>query len=285
MSALLLAATIGMPMVWAQRADRAERSRAAVERMTVPARTSDSTRDAVRARVQNGRSAIAGKSLTSRDATDPVATQRRQAPGVTQVNLFDLSREAYFVLTEAMPAGTIVQFFLALPHSQSDTEWELAFEARQAGEELPVGFSFYLPAIKTLGDFWKSGATTYTVVVTRPGEAESYSSFDFGTKGYVRTAVDMPNILPRIESWREFVNGDGNTIVEIKGLFQTGMTTYVVFEDQVAPASAINVIDANTIHVTLNALPNFDLTSMLSYQLTVGQDEWSDVMPFRHTPR
>ncbi len=284
-SSIFAAAALCAPLLFGQRAERAEQSRAAVERMTRPAAVTDSARALVRAKLAQGRSKAMVRATTSRDAASPAATQDLQAPGVTQVNLFDLSREAYFVVTEPLKTGTTLQFYLTMGAEDSQNSQELAFWSREVTEEIPVGFSFYLPALRQLGDFWKGGLTAYTVVVTLPDGTQTSSSFDFPTGGYRRVAGDMQYISPRIESWREFIDGNGNNIVELKGLFLTGVKTYVVFEDQVAPANAIAVVDANTIQVNLNALPNFDTGAFLSYNLTVGQGEWSDVLAFRHTPR
>lgn len=269
---IALTAILAAPAFPADRAARTERSQALFERATRPAEFTKDVRSLVRA------AAAQRKSTQNRSAAAPKQAVLPMAPGVTQVNLFDSGREGYFVLTEVLPAGSTVQAYVVLPNNN-----ELGLEARNVVEDLPVGYSFILPGIKTLGDFWQTGLTTYYVVVTKPSGDQTMSATDFATKGYFRNLDDTSYMVPGINWYRQFTQ-DGAAYVEIKGRFITGVPTYVVFEDIVAPQEAINVIDSSTIQVNLNKVPNFDTTLMKGYLLTVGQDSWTDTYPFRYTP-
>lgn len=267
-----LTAILAAPAFPADRAARTERSQALFERATRPAEFTKDVRSLVRAAAAQRKSAQNRSAAAVKQAVLPMA------PGVTQVNLFDSGREAYFVLTEVLPAGSTVQAYVVLPNNN-----ELGLEARNVVEDLPVGYSFILPGIKTLGDFWQTGLTTYYVVVTKPSGDQTMSATDFATKGYFRDLTDTGYMVPGINWYRQFTQ-DGAAYVEIKGRFIAGVPTYVVFEDIVAPPEAINVIDSSTIQVNLNKVPNFDTTLMKGYLLTVGQDSWTDTYPFRYTP-
>jgi len=279
-STLAIVAALAAPAVWADRAERAERTRAQMSRYTTKAPVSEGARALVRSRISTtgpGRNSLRVAAQDQRGAYTP-------APGAVQVNLFDTGREAYFVATQTIPAGSTVQAFILLP----DKKQEWALESLNVTEDLPPGFSFFLPGIKTLGDFWQEGLTTYFVVVNT-GAGETLSQFDFATKGFFRNLSDTNLMVPGINSWRQFY-ADGSAFLEIKGRFQTGTPTDVVFEDIVAPQSAIQVIDSSTIQVNLSQVPNFDTSLMKSYLLTVGQfvnqdiGTWSDVAQFRFTP-
>ncbi len=285
-SSLALAAALASPMVWADRVQRAERTRAETERLTTSVPISESARALVRSQFRGNTSSLRARQLANLSATgEQQALQPLpQAPGVTQINLFDSAREAYFVVTRTIPVGSTVQAFIILP-AEPSAKQEWALENLRVDGDLQPGFSLALPGFRTLGDFWKSGLTTYTVVVTDPSGVQSMSSTDFTAKDYYRNAEDTSYMVPGINSSREFINGEGNTIVEIKGRFITGIRTDVVFEDIVAPQDTIQVIDSETIQVNVSRVPNFDLTLMKTYLLTVGQDSWTDVFPFRHTPR
>jgi len=269
----VLTSALALPWAMADRAERAERVNAAMSGKVVQARFKDSARAAVRsyaaARGKQGLRRAGGE----RSAMMPMA------PGVVQINLFDSGREAYFVLTEPLPAGSLVQAFIIPP----DNEQEWALESLEVQEALPAGYSFILPGIKTLGDFWQTGLTTYMVVVSQPGKPDSMSALDFATKGYFRDLADVDQMVPGIRWWRQFLSDNGHWL-EIKGRFLRDTTTYVVFEDIVAPQDAIQVQDEETIFVNLSKVPNFDLTLMKGYLLTVGQDSWTDTAPFRFTP-
>ena len=268
-------------MVWADRAQRAERTRAETERVTSHVPITESARALVRSQFRGSGPGLRTKQFTTRSAGTEEKSALAQAPGVTQVNLFDSAREAYFVVTRTIPTGSTIQAFIILPDEKQ--EWGL--EALRVDEDLQPGYSLTLPAIRTLGDFWQRGLTTYMVIVTDPGGTQTMSSTDFGTKNYFRNAEDTSFMVPGINSWREFTNGDGNTVVEIKGRFGRDTRTEVVFEDTVAPQDTIQVIDRETMQVNVSRVPNFDLSLMKDYLLTVGQDGWTDSFPFRHTPR
>ncbi len=261
----------------AERATRAERVQAQMAGKVVKAKFTESARTAARsfalARNKRGlRQALAEE----RGALPPF-----MAPGVIQINLFDSAREAFFVLTETLPKGSLVQFFILPP----DNEQEWALEALEADEDLPPGFSFFLPGLKTLGDFWQSGLTTYLVIVQTPDGRESASLTDFAAKGYFRDIVDVDYMIPGINWWRQFWSGSGHWL-EINGRFLPGEKTYVVFEDIVVPRDAIVQPQGSrdTILVDLTRVPNFDITLLKGYLLTVAQDRWSDTAPFRFTP-
>ncbi|MBI4891908.1 MAG: hypothetical protein HY821_14880 [Acidobacteria bacterium] len=272
-------AALAVPAIWAQRAERAERSKAILDARTEPGTFTPDARAMVRAAARQ-----AGSSSRAAAAADKSYSALPMAGGVTQVNLFDTGREAYFVLTEVMPAGSTVQAYIMLPKkNQNDPAVELPLEARNVIEDLPVGYSFYLTGIKTLGDFWPKGITTYYVVVTKPSGEKTMSATDFSARGYFRDIVDTSYVIPGINWYRQFVQ-DGSVFVEIKGRFLSSKLAYVVFEDIVAPQDAIKVVDDSTIVVNLSKVPNFDTTLMKGYLLTVGQDSWTDTYPFRYTP-
>lgn len=270
------ASLILMPAM-AERASRAERVQAEMAGKVVKAKFTESARTAARsfalARNKRGvRQAL---------ADERGALPRLMAPGVIQINLFDSGREAFFVLTETLPKGSLVQFFILPP----DNEQEWALEALEADEDLRPGFSFFLPGIKTLGDFWQSGLTTYLVIVQTPDGRESAALTDFAAKGYFRDINDVDMYVPGINWWRQFWSGSGHWL-EINGRFLPGEKTYVVFEDIVVPQDAIVQPQGSrdTILVDLARVPNFDITLMKGYLLTVGQDRWMDTAPFRFTP-
>lgn len=269
---ILVAAALAAPAAMAERATRAERVKAQMAGKVVPVKFTASARAAARA-IARARSTKGPLAAGSPAATMPMA------PGVVQINTFDSGREAFFVLTEPLPAGSVVQAFIYPP----DNEQEWALEALQVSEDLPAGFTFYLPGIRTLGDFWQKGLTTYTVIVSQPGKPDSISALDFSTAGYFRDLADTDQMVPGINWWRQFWSGDTHWL-EIKGRFVTNTKTYVVFEDIVAPPDAILVTDSETLYVNLSKVPNFDLTLMKGYLLTVAQAGWTDTAPFRFTP-
>ncbi|GEM_PF-2551930 len=272
-----LAAALAAPAVWADRAERAERSQAQLDRYTRKVPITAGARALVRSRI----AAMGTNRNAMRAAADNQPAALPPAPGLIQVNLFDTGREAYFVSTLVIPAGSTVQAFILLPDKQQ--EWGL--EARQVTEDLPVGFSFFLPGIKTLGDFWQTGLTTYFVVVSLPsGGGDTISQFDFATKGYFRNLSDTNFMVPGINWWRQFYGSDGSAYVEIKGRFMSNQPVDVIFEDIVAPRGAINQVDDSTVQVNVSQVPNFDTTLMKGYLLTVGQGGWSDVAQFRFSP-
>ncbi len=271
------AACLVLMPAMAERATRAERVQAQMAGKVVKAKFTESARKAARsfalARDKRGMR----RAAASQRGVLPEA----MAPGVVQINLFDSGREAYFVLTETLPMGSLVQFFILPP----DNEQEWAMEALEADEDLPPGFSFYLPGLKTLGDFWQSGLTTYLVIVETPDGAQSASAADFAGRGYFRDIVDVDYMVPGINSWRQFWSGAGHWL-EIQGRFIPDAKTYVVLEDIVVPQDAMwrQSGNSDTIMVNLAAVPNFDLELMKGYLLTVAQDGWTDTVQFRFTP-
>lgn len=272
-----LAACLVLPMAMAGRAERAERVRAAMAGKVVRGKFTDSARAAARAFAQ----ARGKRGLRQAAVAERGALPSAMAPGVVQINLFDSGREAYFVLTETLPAGSVVQAFILPP----DNEQEWALEALEASEDLPPGYSFFLPGIKTLGDFWQSGLTTYLVIVSQPGKPDSMSATDFAANGYFRDIVDVDMFVPRINWWKQFWHGSAHWL-EINGRFIPGKKIYVVLEDFVAPQEALWIPEdsSDTIFVDLARVPNFDLELMKGYLLTVAQDGWTDTAQFRFTP-
>lgn len=271
------AACLVLMPAMAERATRAERVQAQMAGKVVKAKFTESARKAARsfalARDKRGMR----RAAASQRGVLPEA----MAPGVVQINLFDSGREAYFVLTETLPKGSLVQFFILPP----DNEQEWAMEALEADEDLAPGFSFFLPGLKTLGDFWQSGLTTYLVIVETPDGEQSASATDFAGKGYYRDIVDVDYMVPGINSWRQFWSGAGHWL-EIQGRFIPDAKTYVVLEDIVVPQDAMwrQSGNSDTIMVNLAAVPNFDLELMKGYLLTVAQDGWTDTVQFRFTP-
>jgi hypothetical protein len=228
-----------------------------------------------------------------------------QAPGVVQINLFESynsGREAYFVATSYIPSGSTIQAFLVLPDDS-----ELDLEVVKFNYEISPGESFVLPDLKKTGFFWKYGLTNIGIEVTNPSGEKSVSIVDFPTAdwqgSYFRDVTDVQRMVPGIESYREYLE-DGKLKVEIKGRFLTASKPIVVFEDLVAPPSAITAPDSSTIIVDTTQLVGytydpsdstadsngmvkrtFDPTVMKGYLLTVGQGGYTDTLPFRHTPR
>lgn len=271
------AACLMLMPAMAERATRAERVQAQMAGKVVKAKFTESARTAARAFAQ----ARSKRGLRQAAANGLVPLPEKMAPGVVQINMFDSGREAYFVLTETLPKGSLVQFFILPP----DNEQEWALEALEADEDLQPGFSFYLPGIKTLGDFWQSGLTTYLVIVETPDKQRSFSATDFAAKGYFRDITDVDYLVPGINWWRQAWYGAGHWL-EISGRFVPDEKTYVVLEDIVVPQDAIWRAPGNTetIMVNLAAVPNFDLDLMKGYLLTVAQDGWTDTVQFRFTP-
>ncbi len=271
------AACLMLMPAMAERATRAERAQAQMAGKVVKAKFTESARAAARSFAQ----ARSKRGLRQAVAGEKGAQPQAMAPGVVQINMFDTGREAFFVLTETLPKGSRVQFFILPP----DQEQEWALESLEADEDLKPGFSFYLPGIKTLGDFWQTGLTTYLVIVQTPNGKESFSATDFAAKGYFRDIVDVDYMVPGINSWRQFWSGSGHWL-EISGRFLANTKTYVVLEDIVVPQDAIWRAPGNTdtIMVNLAAVPNFDIDLMKGYLLTVAQDGWTDTVQFRFTP-
>lgn len=269
---IAFAALLAAPAFPADRAERAERSKALFERATAPAKFSPDARALVRAAAAQRKAGAQSRAVVENQAVLPMA------PGLTQVNLFDSGREAYFVLTDVLPKGSTVQAYIVLPN---DTE--LGLEARNIVEDLPVGYSFILPGLKTLGDFWQTGLTTYYVVVTNPAGDKTMSATDFATKGYFRDIADTGFMIPGINWYRQY-SQDGALYVELKGRFLADKPAYAAFEDIVAPADAVTVLDASTVRINLSKIKLFDTTLMKGYLLTIGQDSWTDTYPFRYTP-
>lgn len=271
------AACLMLMPAMAERATRAERVQAQMAGKVVKAKFTESARAAARsfALARNKRG------LRQAAAQERGALPQAMAPGVVQINMFDTSREAFFVLTETLPKASLVQFFILPP----DNEQEWALESLEADEDLQPGFSFFLPAIKTLGDFWQSGLTTYLVIVQTPDGKQSFSATDYAAKGYFRDIVDVDRFVPGINWWRQFWSGSGHWL-EISGRFLPDAKTYVVLEDIVVPQDALWRAPGNTdtIMVNLAAVPNFDIDLMKGYLLTVGQDGWTDTVQYRFTP-
>lgn len=261
----------------AERATRAERVQAQMAGKVVKAKFTESARAAARTFAQ----ARSKRGLRQAAAGEKGVLPQAMAPGVVQINMFDTGREAFFVLTEPLPKGSRVQFFILPP----DNEQEWALESLEADEDLQPGFSFYLPGIKTLGDFWQTGLTTYLVIVQTPDGKQSFSATDFAAKGYFRDIVDVDYLVPGINWWRQFWSGAGHWL-EIQGRFLPDAKTYVVLEDFVVPQDAIWRAPGNkdTIMVNLAAVPNFDINLMKGYLLTVAQDGWTDTVQYRFTP-
>jgi len=265
----------------------AERVRSVRPGALAPAAGNDAARSLVRAAAAARRSPSAAKSRSA------AAAASATAPGVVQINIFDSAREAYFVCTETIPAGTYFQAFVVLPGGN-----EFALDSLKATEDLPAGYSLILPAIRSLGDFWQQGLTTYYVVVTSADGTQTMSASDFGTLGYYRTYSDTQYMVPGIDSYSEALSEDGSTIVTLKGRFVADTPAYVAVEDMVVPADAITVSSSTTIVFNLSkAVGNYwdssagaytqtsyDTTTMRHSLLTVGQSAWADTIPFRHTP-
>lgn len=271
------AACLMLMPAMAERSSRAERAQAEMAHKVVKGKFTDSARAAARTLAL----AQGGRGLRQALAEERGALPRNMAPGVVQINLFDSGREAFFVLTERLPKRSLVQFFIIPP----DGEQEWALEALEADEDLNPGFSFFLPGIKTLGDFWQQGLTTYMVIVQTPDGRESVCLTDFAAKGYFRDIVDVDYLVPGINWWRQFLSGSGHWL-EISGRFVAGAPTYVTLEDIVVPRDAIVQPQGSpdSILIDLSRVPNFDLTLMKGYLLTVGQDRWTDTVQYRFTP-
>lgn len=271
------AACLMLMPAMAERATRSERVQAQMAGKVVKGKFTESAREAARslALARNKRGVRQAAALKRSPLPEAMA------PGVVQINLFDSGREAYFVLTEPLPQRSLVQFFILPP----DSEQEWALEALEADEDLQPGFSFYLPGIKTLGDFWQSGLTTYLVIVQTPDGKESFSAADFAARGYFRDIVDADYLVPGINWWRQFWSGAGHWL-EIQGRFIPNAKTYLVLEDIVVPQDAMwrAADSSDTIMVNLAAVPNFDIDLMKGYLLTVAQDGWTDTVQYRFTP-
>ncbi len=265
-------------------AQRAERAQSETLKFTQPGRANSALTSASHTRKVPAAAATAAGNLNRgvlATATEDASTPA-QAPGVTQMNLWDTGREAYFVATETLPVGTTIQATIEFPTSSTEDRRFFTLDTLNVVEDLPPGFSLVLPGIKTLGDFWRKGLTVYNVWVTKPGGSATISSYDFATRSYYRNASDVSYFTPRIDSVREFTDS-GSTLVELKGSFLTSGTTYIVFEDIVAPAESVTIVDQSTIRVNLNKVPGIDTTLMKGSLLTIGQGGWSDTFPFRHS--
>ncbi len=273
-----LAACLALPAAMAERAGRADRVKAQMAGKVAKGKFTDAARAAVRSYAQaRGKRGLRAAATAEKKGLFNL----QMAPGVVQINLFDSGREAYFVLTEPLPKGSSVQAFILPPGEEQG--WTL--EALQAEEDLPPGFSFFLPGIKTLGDFWQTGLTTYFVIVELPDGRQTVSALDFATGGYFRDIADVDMMVPGIDRWEQSWFGSAHWL-KISGRFLPAAKTYVVLEDIVVPQDAIWRAEGNRteIMVNLTAVPGFDLDLMKGYLLTVGQDGWTDTAQFRYTP-
>ena len=292
---LTLTAALAVPAAWAQRGERKtiDLSRKAGRVSSVEQPSTGTARVKARATKRGVKSAAGADAGLV------------QAPGVVQLNLFESynsGREAYFVATNYIPSGSTIQAFIILPDNT-----ELDLEVVKFNYEISPGESFVLPDIKKTGFFWKYGLSNIGIEVTTPNGTKSVSIVDFPTAdwegSYYRNIDDVALMVPGITSFREYVE-DGILKVEIKGRFLTSSTPLVVFEDLVAPPSAISTPDASTIIVDTTQLigyyydpsdsnadsngmvkRTFDPTVMKGYLLTVGQAGYTDTLPFRHTPQ
>lgn len=226
-------------------------------------------------------------------ASDQLQATLPQGPGVIQVRYTEAGVEPFFVITEGMPSGSTLKFTITFP---DETGVELG--TRRLIGDFYQGDWFALPKMETGNRFWKSGLTQFNIVMTAPDGSQTGASFDFVGAGSLRNASGTADLVPGINSWREYTAQDGSIMVEIKGRFLTGAKTYVAFDSYVVPQDALQVVDSSTLVVNLsNAfgyvyddasgsfVPSFiDTTLMHDYLVTVGQARWSDSMPFRHTP-
>jgi hypothetical protein len=196
------------------------------------------------------------------------------APAVIQANLMDASNVVWLVTTDRLPAGTQISPFLVLPDGQ-----ELWMDTVALSAPVDAGSSFVLPNIRRFGDFWPGGLLTFGAVVTVGGrDTETLTDFPVAS---ARIYDDLAVMVPRITTTSEGVT-NGDLTLSIRGAF-TADAPSVVFEDIVAPASAVRV-SASEITVNLSQVPGLDLSSMWDALLTVGQAGWSDTAIFRHTP-
>lgn len=259
-------------------AERVERKDARVAGKVAPAEFTETARQAVRNFARARKALAAGKAAAAGRSAAVFPLPAHMAPGVVQINLFDSAREAYFTVTERIPPNSILQAFI-IPPDQSQ-EW--ALEALRTEVELLPGDYLTLPAIRSHGDFWQQGLTTYIVFVTTGGR-DSVALLDFPTSYYYRDQKDVDEMVPGIYWWRQFWSGRSHWL-EIKGRFLTDSKTYVAFDDLVAPQDAVLVADNETLYVNLSRIRGLDLARMQGFLLTVAQDRWSDVVPFRFTP-
>lgn len=259
-------------------AERVERKDARMAGKVAPAEFTEEARQAVRSFIRARKAMASARAAAQGRRAALFPLPAHMAPGVVQINLFDSAREAYFTVTERIPPDSLLQAFIIPP----DLSQEWALEALRTEAELLPGDYLTLPAIRAHGDFWQQGLTTYVVYVSTGGR-DSVTLFDFPTNHYYRDQRDVDDMVPGIYWWRQFWSGD-NHWLEIKGRFLTDTKTYVAFEDLVAPEDAIEVADNETIFVNLSRIRGFDLSRMQGFLLTVGQDRWSDVVPFRFAP-
>jgi hypothetical protein len=203
------------------------------------------------------------------DASAPV-----QAPGVLQLNPKDSLNTAWFVTTAVIPNGSTLTAYLVLPDGT-----QVPLDTLNATGDIQPGQSFALPNIQ-FGDFWPFGVTTYSVTVHINGR-DTQAAADF-TVGDARQYSDLSSVVPLITSTTRQLAGNRDLMLLISGQFTTD-PAYVVFEDTVAPQSAIRV-SANQITVDMSQVPGLDLASAQNLLVTVGQDGWADTTVYRHIP-
>lgn len=206
-----------------------------------------------------------------------------QAPGVTQINLSDRQRSAWFVVTDTIPAGTPIAFYLS--SASNDPAGYIKLGPISYSQDLAPGTSLVLPNIAEFGDFWPDGVTTYSVVVSQNGRT-TQSASDFVVGAVARNYNDIfsnPVITPLIYSWSEGIV-NRQVILTISGNF-TSDPVEVVLEDLVVPAGAITLSgDGSTITVNLSQVPGSRLDILQDFLLTVGQAGFSDTRTFTHVP-
>lgn len=288
LSSLALAAALAAPGAYAQRTRGSEVD---LEKRTKLVESTEPSKELVQRLARSVRPVRSANGGSGR-----AAGALPPGPGVVQASFYEGGVESFYVLTEIVPIGTKLKFVMTFTGDEG-----IDLGTREVLSDLYPGQWLRLPAINIFNRFWRQQFTTFNVVATAPDGSQSVSKYDFPAAGTLRNVTGVQNLLPGIDSWREVFGDDGSITAEIKGRFLTdsSVKTYVAFNGYVAPASAIQVVDANTMRVDLRAIYYYEwddqsqsmvkysapLELMLEFILTVSQDGWSDNMPFRHTPR
>ena len=212
-------------------------------------------------------------------AADVTANTTPQAPGVMQVNLGDPNRSSWFVSTDLIPKGSIIQPYILPPGSVQQI---LQLQPIVLNNDLAAGTSLMLPQIGSLGDFWPSGIMTYDVLVKLPDGTNTHTLADFCTN-CARNFQDLSGLFPLIYDASESLQSDGSIFVTVNGVFMADPVK-VVFEGLAVPAGAISRGNNNSVIVNVSQVPGMRLDLLQDFLLTISQDGFSDTRSFTHVP-
>ncbi len=263
-----------------------ERKIVDLEKISRPVDATKASTQAVMVRVSRQAKTSTASRATA-GTVEPIAADKLvQAPGVVQIDqlgdYLNNGMTVWFVTTALIPKGSTVSAYVIIEEADG-YEAYTKFQSRTLDDDIPAGYSFFLPSIHRFSGFWVTGTVmTYGVKVTTVDGAVSYSIDDFRVKAN-RMAVDLPLIVPLVKQSSQSWTDDGRPIMTLDGVF-TDSTPTIVLDDVVVPPEAIVSADRSRIMVDLSKT-GIDPTSLWTAVLTVGQDGFANTSAFRFCPR